>query len=95
MTHLFVPLPTRLAKGMKTRVIPDTATGGGNFLNRCPVKGDHPGDIEIPPNDVATITAGPVVDEEHSLRFWYVTWRNRTGWTAECDPDEYWLEAVV
>jgi hypothetical protein len=93
MAPTSAPLQTRLAKGMKTRVIPDTEVGGGNFLNRCPVKGDHlPGDIQIPEKDIATITAGPVVDEEHGLRFWRVTCgtrqagprsatRTSTGWS--------------
>ncbi|MEO1164489.1 MAG: serine/threonine-protein kinase [Chloroflexota bacterium] len=46
----------------------------------------------IPEGGVFEVLAGPVCDD---IFTWYqVRWDDRVGWTAEGDPDEYWLEPL-
>lgn len=50
---------------------------------------------EIPPGRQVEVISGPVCDPDGlNWRWWYVNYNGLTGWTAEGQPGEYWLEPL-
>jgi hypothetical protein len=82
------PLPPRLAVGGQGRVIPG---GFPNNIRAVPgLSGDYLG--EIPPGTTFTVLAGPQCAS--NLVWWQISGGGLTGWTAEGQSPEYWLEPL-
>ncbi len=77
--------PARLVPGGTGRVTP----GPANALRTNPGTGTVIG--EIPGGAVFQVTGGPQCGSEGRI-WWRVTYNGQTGWTAEGQGAEYWLE---
>lgn len=81
-------LPSRLSPGSRGRVTP----GDPNTLRSSPsVGGQKLG--TIPAGAVFDVLVGP--ECSGGYLWWQVRFEGRTGWTAEGDAHEYWLEPYV
>jgi hypothetical protein len=83
-------LPPRLAVGTQARV---EAGGLPNLLR------DQPGSSgkllgQIPSGDIFTVLDGPRCSLLDKIVWWQVTYNGLTGWTAEGDDGDYWLEPL-
>ena len=81
-------LPPVLVVGRQGQVIPG---GGPNNLRAAPAtSGARLG--EIPENAIFIVTGGPVCDG--GLVWWQVDYAGQSGWTAESQGDNYFLQPV-
>lgn len=82
------PSPTRMKIGMTAIVTPG---GVNNRLRDKPSVKDGKVIDLMPPTSEFTVVGGPVCDEDDQIRWWQVTYKGLTGWTAEGEGTEYYL----
>ncbi|MBI1281793.1 MAG: SH3 domain-containing protein [Anaerolineaceae bacterium] len=81
-------LPANLLVGERARVTPGKAN---NLRNRATIDGGLLD--QIPSGDTMMVVGGPECADGYT--WWKVEYRGRTGWTAQGDNKEYWLEPVL
>jgi hypothetical protein len=81
-------LPPRLVIGGQGRVTP----GQPNLIRSVPSRTSGTVIGQIPAGGVFDVIGGPQCGD--GLRYWQVTYIGRTGWTAEGQGVNYWLEPV-
>jgi len=81
-------LPPRLIIGGQARVTP----GQPNLIRTLPSKSSGSVVGQIPAGGIFNVIGGPQCGD--GLRFWQVTYKGQTGWTAEGQGTSYWLEPL-
>lgn len=81
--------PTRLAVGMSASVAPG---GVANRLRDKPSVAQGAIIGFMPPSSGFTIIGGPTCDPEQQLLWWEVQYGSLTGWTAEGEGEDYYLD---
>jgi Tol biopolymer transport system component len=83
-------LPSRLSVGVSARVVPGDGTG--NNLRAAPSSGADTTVLGVLPNgEIVFVIGGPTCAND--LNWFQVRrWDGQTGWTAEADSQDYWLE---
>ncbi|MBN1286789.1 MAG: PD40 domain-containing protein [Anaerolineae bacterium] len=83
--------PARLVVGMEARVVPNPAP---NVIRSEPNRTSSSSAVigQISGGETFTVLDGPRCAD--GLAWWLVDYQGTTGWTAEGEGDEYWLEPL-